>query len=216
MAVPRLGRVYGRAFTLTLLCLLSMSCAPEGWLGHHPPSAYDPRATQSLRIPGGERCLETLTQLGVKYQRLKPRGNMATPVHVVGDIGGIRYVSQGRPSLVCDCRLALALHWSAPVLAAWNISSIEHFGAYADRSTRRGRPSLHAMGLALDAAAFRFASTRQSVAEDYARGVGCWQEAPAVNQVVCRLRDLRLFRELITPDHDADHDDHVHLAIAPL
>ena len=27
---------------------------------------------------------------------------------------------------------------------------------------------------------------------------------------------LRLFRELITPDHDADHRDHVHLAIVPL
>lgn len=199
-----------------LLCVLSLGCAPEGWLGHHPPSAYDHRATQSLRIPGGQRCLDLLNQLGVEHKRLSPRGSVDTPVDVVGDIGGIRYVSQGRASLVCDCRLALALHWSAPVLSAHGIQTVEHFGAYANRSTRRGRPSLHAMGLALDAAAFKFTSARQSVAEDYERGAGCWSEAPAVNQVVCRLRSLGLFRELITPDHDADHDDHVHLAIAPL
>lgn len=199
-----------------LLCAVSLGCAPEGWLGHHPPSAYDPQAVQSLRIPGGKRCLELLNRLGVKYERLSPRGSVDTPVEVVGDIGGIRYVSQGRESLVCDCRLALALHWSAPVLSAHEIQTVEHFGAYANRSTRRGRPSLHAMGLALDAAAFKFTSTRQSVAEDYARGVDCRSEAPAVNQVVCHLRSLGLFRELITPDHDADHDDHVHLAIAPL
>lgn len=199
-----------------LLGLVFVGCAPEGWLGRHPPSAYDARATQSLRIPGGQRCLELLTQLGIEHRRLSPRGRVKTPVEILGDIGGVSYMSQGRESLVCDCRLALALHWSAPLLSAWHVSKVEHFGAYANRTTRAGRPSLHAMGLALDAAAFEFANARQSVAEDYARGVGCWADAPAVNRVVCELRSLGLFRELITPDHDADHDDHVHLAIAPL
>jgi hypothetical protein len=207
----------GRGFAGALLSVAALGCA-LGPIGAQTPSAYDPWATASRRIPGGARCLQLLGQLGIKYQRLSPRGNVATPVEVVGDIAGIRYVSQGRQSLVCDCRLALALHWSGPVLAAWKISTIEHFGAYANRSTRRGAPSAHAMGLALDVATFQFSSTRQTVAEHYARGwgAGCRPEAPAINQVVCRLRGLGLFRELITPDHDADHHDHVHLAIAPL
>ncbi len=203
---------------LALVLLFALGCAHEGAFGGGPqtPAAYDPSARQSLRIPGGERCLSLLNQLGIKYERIATRGRMNTPVKVTGDIAGIRYVSEGRPSLICDCRLALALHWSAPVLSAWHISEIEHYGAYVNRGTRGGRPSLHAQGLALDAARFKFSRMSQSVSEDFGRGAGCWPEAPVLNRVVCQLRGLGLFRELITPDHDADHHDHVHLAIAPL
>jgi hypothetical protein len=171
-----------------------------------------------LRIPGGKRCLELLGQLGVQFKPLAQRGKMATPVEVRGEIGGIRYTSGGKRSLVCDCRLALALHWSAPVLNAWNISEVEHMGAYVNRTTRRGRPSLHALGLALDAAKFKSKHESHSVARDYVRGLGpaCVDGAPTLNQMACQLRHLGLFRELITPDHDSDHHDHFHLAIVPL
>src|SRR5688500_11430587 len=84
----------------------ALGCAREGRLGYpEAPSAYDPRAVQSLRIPGGAQCLALLDRLGVKYQRLPPRGSMGTPVQITGDIGGVRYLQEGRPHLVCDCRL---------------------------------------------------------------------------------------------------------------
>ena len=203
-----------RFLALTLYLLLASSCAR---IGGTPP-AYDPSARESLRIPGGKRCLALLTRLGVKHRPLPARGRMAVPVSVTGDIGGIIYTQGGKPSLICDCRLVLALHWAAPVLRAWHVSEVEHFGAYANRTTRRGRPSLHALGLALDAARFRFPDQNASVAKSYAQGLGggCSPEAPALNRVVCELRALGLFRELITPDHDADHQDHVHLGIVPL
>lgn len=194
------------------LCLIWLGCARET-----VPPAYDPRSLESLRIVGGERCLSILKRLGVEYTAIGPRGQAETLVEVHGEIGGIRYTSQGRRSLVCDCRLALALYWSAPVFTRWNISEVEHMGAYVDRRTRRGRPSLHARGLALDAARFKSSSTSHSVSRDYARGLGsgCFEGAPPLNQIACQLRDLGLFRELITPDHDADHHDHFHLAIVP-
>jgi len=200
-------------FSVLSFSLIALGCAREGL-----PPAYQPSSIESLRIPGGTRCLELLSQLGISYRRLPARGGMATPVEVRGDIGGIRYTSEGRRSLVCDCRLALALHWSAPVLAAWDISEVEHMGAYVNRRTRAGRPSLHALGLALDAAKFKSARGSHSVARDYVRGLGhsCYQDAPPLNQMACQLRQLGLFRELITPDHDADHHDHFHLAIVPL
>lgn len=199
---------------LALTCLLSAGCA----LGGSTPPAYDPSARESLRIPGGQRCLALLDRLQIEHRRLRARGRMATPVEITGAIAGVRYTNAGKTWLLCDCRLALALHWAAPVLSAWRISEVEHYGAYADRGTRRGRPSLHALGLALDVAAFKFADSTQRVRRDYARdqGSGCAQDAPAVNRVVCQLRGLGLFRELITPDHDADHHDHVHLGILPL
>jgi len=205
--------IRGLAVGLSIAIWLS-GCAHEG----ATPDAYDASAVQSLRIPGGKRCLSLLKQLGVQYKRLSPRGHVATPVEVTGDIAGVRYTSGGKASLVCDCRLALALHWSAPVLTAWHVSEIEHYGAYSNRTTRRGRPSLHALGLAIDAARFKFSNSSQSVEDGFARGwgAGCWPDAPVLNRVVCQLRGLGLFRELITPDHDADHHDHVHLGIVPL
>ena len=107
---------------LLLLSVFGLACAREGRGAFSPsPAAYEPRAIESLRIPGGARCLELLDELHVKYARLPPKGGMATPVEIRGEIGGIRYTTGGRRTLVCDCRLALALEWSAPVLAAWNI-----------------------------------------------------------------------------------------------
>jgi hypothetical protein len=77
---------------------------------------------------------------------------------------------------------------------------------------------LHAQGLALDVARLQFPDARLDVAHNYERGwgAGCRPDAPALNRVVCQLRQLGLFRELITPDHDDDHQDHVHLGILPL
>lgn len=195
---------------LVLGLLLSLGCAHEGRV----PAAWDATAVQSLRIPGGKRCLAVLDQLGIEYEKLSPRGRVSTPVKIRSDIAGITF----KPQLVCDCRLALALHWSAPVLESWHIREVEHYGAYANRTTRSGRPSLHAQGLAVDIARFRFPDARLDVASNYERGwgAGCRPNAPPLNRVVCQLRELGLFRELITPDHDADHHDHVHLGILPL
>lgn len=201
-----------KSWLLACLGLLSLGCALDG-----VPPAYDPSSRESLRIAGGERCLEILSGLGVQYEHLGARGKASTLVNVRSDIGGVLYTTGGKRSLVCDCRLALALYWSAPVLSRWNISEVEHMGAYVDRRTRRGSPSLHALGLALDAATFKSEGNSHSVAHDYERGVrGCSPQAPPLNQLACELRRLRLFRELITPDHDADHHDHFHLAILPL
>lgn len=195
---------------LLLGFLLAIGCAHEGQL----PPAWDATAAQSLRIPGGKRCLEVLGQLGVKYEKVAPRGRVKTPVKIKSAIGGVTY----KPALVCDCRLALALHWTAPVLQSWHIHEVEHYGAFSNRMTRGGRPSLHAQGLALDVARFKFPDARLDVASNYERGwgAGCRPNAPALNRVVCQLRELGLFRELITPDHDDDHRDHVHLGILPL
>jgi hypothetical protein len=202
-----------RRVPFTLSVLLALGCAHEG----QTPPAYDASAAQSLRIPGGKRCLALLDRLGVKYKKLSPRGRVKTPVEITGDIGGVRYTTGGKTSLVCDCRLGLALEWSAPVLKSWHISEVSHYGAFSNRSTRGGRPSLHAQGLALDVARFKFPDSSLSVSDAYGRGwgAGCRPNAPAINQVVCQLRALGLFRELITPDHDSDHHDHVHLGILP-
>jgi hypothetical protein len=180
--------------------------------------ASDQRANESLRIPGGQTCLEWLTRLNIRHRALPATRGMRTPVRVTGPIAGVSYVLGGRAEVTADCRLILALDWIGPHLRQFGVTAVRHSGAYVYRRTRSGRPSLHARGLALDVHEFSFSTTHFEVKRHYQRNLdsGCTRSAPTLNQLECRLRGLRLFRELITPDHNADHYDHLHLAIAPL
>lgn len=181
--------------------------APRAWFAED----------RSQRIPGGEKCLSWLPRLGIRHERLPPRPGVATPVAVHGPIGGVEYRTLGESQVVADCRLILALDWIGPSLREFGISEVRHSGAYVYRTQRSGRKSLHASGLAIDLHAFVGPGGPAVVESDFARGLGdgCEAGAPELNRLVCELRRLRVFRELITPDHDHDHHDHVHVAISP-
>jgi hypothetical protein len=79
-----------------------------------------------------------------------------------------------------------------------------------------GRLSLHAYGLALDVHEVIAQGKSYVVARDFAKGLpnGCAESAPLLNRLACRLAQLRMFQELLTPDSNADHHDHLHIAIA--
>jgi hypothetical protein len=143
---------------------------------------------------------------------------MIDPVRVTGPINGIDFFSEGERGITCDCRMVLALDWSARALAPLGVTGIRHSGAYVYRTTKSGRPSLHARGLAIDVHAVDFGGHVRWVEKDFERGRrgDCDPDAPALNRVECQLRSLQLFRELITPDDNHDHHDHLHLAISPL
>jgi hypothetical protein len=185
-------------------------------VGDTPP-AWDRGADQSLRLPTGEACYAWLARLGIEHERVGPVAGIADPVRVTGPIGGIAYSSELQSGVLCDCRLALALDWSARTLAPMGVTAIRFSGAYVNRTTRSGKPSMHARGLAIDVHAITVGQQTLWVEKEYERGLGsgCDDAAPTVNQAACRLRALRLFRELITPDHNWDHRDHLHLGIAP-
>jgi hypothetical protein len=140
-----------------------------------------------------------------------------TPVIVLGPIGGVRFWSTSGP-LIVDCRFALGLSEVASDFAGLGIESARFSGAYVYRTSRKGRLSLHAYGLAMDLHDVRTASGVQTVKRDFLRGTreSCSPEQPIPNQLACRLRRRGLFRELLTPDYNSDHHDHLHLGIAPL
>jgi hypothetical protein len=198
---------------------------PEAWgpPAHGPEPgvmpSYDARA-----IPGGEPCLAELGRMGVSYKRLAMLKGVQTPVHVTGPLGGLRFTAVAGLPLYLDCRMAVALAWTAPHLLEMGVTEVRFSGAYVFRSTRAGRPSRHALGLAIDIHALTFSSagysaplTRLEVKRDFRRGTQwCQPDAPRLNQVACRVKQLGLYRELLTPDYDRDHHDHFHLAIWPL
>jgi len=168
-------------------------------------------------IPGGGDCVERLRERGARFETLPTERGVDTPILVRGPLGGVEYWSPAGP-MVVDCRMALALERVAPEFLALGITRARFSGAYVYRTSKQGRLSLHAYGLALDMHEVTTATGTYSVRSDFERGLseGCREDAPVLNRLACRLRALGLFRELLTPDYDADHQDHLHIGLAPL
>jgi len=170
----------------------------------------------AAEFPGGDACLSELRSAGVPFQLASEKRGVATPVAIEGPIGGVRYWTLGAGPMVADCRLALALAKVAPELRSLGITAMRFSGAYSYRMAKVGRLSLHAYGLAIDVHEVLADGKSYVVARDFAKGLpnGCAVDAPLLNRLACRLAQLRLFQELLTPDSNADHHDHLHVAIA--
>lgn len=170
----------------------------------------------AAEFPGGDACLGELHSAGVPFQVVAEKRGVSTPIAIEGPIGGVRYWTIGAGPMVSDCRLALALAKVAPELRGLGISAMRFSGAYSYRMAKVGRLSLHAYGLALDVHEVTADGKSFVVAKDFAKGLpnGCAAGAPLLNRLACRFVQLRLFQELLTPDSNADHRDHLHIAIA--
>jgi hypothetical protein len=175
-----------------------------------------PVAVSTAPIPAGDACVAELGALGIRHRRLEERRGVETPVKIEGPLGGIDYVAGAGLPFESDCRLAIALHQVGPVLATLGITKLRYSGVYTYRMSRTGRLSLHAHGLAIDVHEAFADGTWLSVKRDYQAGLTepCADGAPLLNRATCKLKATSLFRELLTPDHNADHRDHLHLAIS--
>lgn len=181
--------------------------------GRPRPLAADLIAAE---LPAGDDCLSRLRASGVAFQTVPEKVGVDTPIAIDGSIGGVRYWTFGAGPMIADCRLALALVKLAPALHELGISAVRFSGAYSYRMARVGRLSLHAYGLALDIHEVTADGKSAVVSRDFARGMSnsCVSEAPVLNRLACRLAEARLFQELLTPDSNADHHDHLHVALA--
>lgn len=170
----------------------------------------------AAEFPSGDACLSQLRSSGVPFQVVADKRGVETPIAIEGPIGGVRYWTVGAGPMVSDCRLALALAKVAPELRGMGITAMRFSGAYSYRMAKVGRLSLHAYGLALDVHEVTADGKSFVVAKDFAKGLpnGCAANAPLLNRLACRFAQLRLFQELLTPDSNADHRDHLHIAIA--
>ena len=168
-------------------------------------------------VPRGNQCTSELERLGARYEALDELRGVETPVDVEGPIGGVRYTVGATAPLRADCRLVVALHRLGPGLLARGVTEVRYSGAYVYRTTHAGnRLSLHAHGLAIDVHGFVIRGERYTVKHDFARNrqaADC-RGLPPVNEIACWWRQTGMFRELLTPDSDADHHDHIHIALS--
>lgn len=179
---------------------------PAGCLRQVPPPAT------------GAACLAELDRRGIDWQMAATEVansacTVATPVRV--SAASIAWNQSG----IVACRFALTLDDFAredvePLARAYfgePVREIRHFGTYACRPTRAGKPSLHAHGEAIDIAGFELEDgTVISVEHDW-RGAGVRSDfLHAVVRAACRR-----FSMVLTPDSNRDHYNHLHLDSGP-
>lgn len=162
-------------------------------------------------------CLNRLSAGGVRFDMLDATRGVVTPIQVKSDLGGIRYVPLGGLGLVVDCRFALTLMQLGPMLRELGVTALHYSGAYVYRMSAKGRLSLHANGLAIDVHEVTVGGEQLSVKKAFVKGLGdsCESNFPPLNRVACHLKRSHVFKEMLTPDYNADHHDHFHMAIAP-
>jgi hypothetical protein len=166
----------------------------------------------------GEGCIDSLGAAGIEFDQVDSVRGVDAPVVVTSPIGQIRYYANGNLPLLLDCRMAVTLANIAPLLREHGVSEVRFSGAYVYRMSSKGKLSLHARGLALDVHEMTVQGEKLSVKSHFAKGLGseCAANFPVLNRVACGLMGTGVFKELLTPDYDADHHDHFHIAIAPI
>ncbi|WP_374390754.1 extensin family protein [Brevundimonas sp.] len=175
-----------------------------------------------------EACMRLLREAGVQVERASDRddGGFCQVRGAVRITGGATPLAPA--GVVMQCPLALRyVLWDRQVLqpAAREIlgspvARVENFGTYSCRriygsSNVDDRPSEHARANALDVAAVTLENGRKvSVLADW-DGQGPAGESGARFLERARGGGCRLFSNVLTPDYNAAHADHLHLDAAP-
>lgn len=171
------------------------------------------------RLPAVARdhaqCLAALDRLGIRYRpEIQPASTPAAcrvdnPVRVTAAT-----IAWNQPAMA-SCEFVLvfdrfeneALRPLARRYFGQDVKMIEHYGAFDCRTTDTGRPSEHAKGLAMDVAGFELADGRRvMVRDDWNRRDAAGRFLHAVARAACRY-----FHEVLDPDSDRDHFNHIHL-----
>jgi hypothetical protein len=164
-------------------------------------------------LPANEECLRELQKANVDFRRAPPTRGVQTPVIVRGKLAGVSFWANDKRPLLLDCRLALALSRLEPVFSRLGVSRARFSGAYVMKSTRTGRLSHHAYGLAIDIHELTIEGEDIAVEGGFLKGRGCDRRGSKLNRLACELKASGYFEELLTPDYNYDHRDHFHVAV---
>lgn len=177
-------------------------------------------------------CRRILRNAGVQFDTL-PRDKapqISSPLALQSPLLGVEFdpANGMAKNGVVDCRLAAALLAWAPILRDAGVERVEHYSTYRPGARVRttGKTSGHAHALAIDAARFFLKDGRVlEVDVDWEErergGAPCPvrrsenADGRILRQVVCRAVERGLFQVVITPHHDRDHQNHVHLELVP-
>ncbi|MGE0329047.1 MAG: extensin family protein [Polyangiaceae bacterium] len=212
---------------------LAAQVTPGAPLSLPPTPTSPPALSYSALSP--DACAKQLAarQLPVKaYTPNKATRDVALPVQLNGPLNGVSIVMNGAKTPgsrgdydVLDCRLALSLDDWTRELSRRGVQVLRHASLLRPGAVIRssGRPSQHALGLAIDVASLELQDgTRYEVQRDFAGSIGapvCTEQVDTASRwlrgLVCDTHQSRVFNLILTPNYNADHHDHVHLDLEP-
>ena len=190
---------------LALAALSALAaCASHGPAPPAPPLTYN-----------DQQCLAELNRLGVQYQ-VEPQSASTSRACLVQNPIRVSAatVPFSRPT-VAACGFVLKFdQFERDVIRPLakrsfgrDLKAVVDIGAYSCRSTRAGRESEHAHGLAMDIAGFELSDgTMILVKQEWTRHGKARDFLHAVATQACHY-----FNEVLDPDSDRDHVDHIHL-----
>jgi hypothetical protein len=202
--------------------LLSFSGLTRRWLALAALAVLAACASHVSAPPGppplsrsDAQCLAELNRLGVQYQ-VEPQSASTSPACLVQNPIRVSAatIPFSRPT-VAACNFVLkfdefereVIRPLAKRTFGRDLKTVVHFGAYSCRPTHAGRESEHAHGLAMDIAGFELTDgTMISVKQDWTKRGKGHDFLRAVAAQACRY-----FNEVLDPDSDRDHVDHIHL-----
>jgi hypothetical protein len=162
---------------------------------------------------GKAQCESEIARRKIAVERVSEARGVLDPMRLAGPLGGIDFhsmlpVAQRKtsPYEIYDCRLVLALHDFAKILARHGVVEVVHFSVYRPAKID-GIGKRHAGALAIDAAIFKMKDgTSLSVEKDY-------RTSPVLAQMVREAADERLFNVLLGPKYNWAHRNHFHLEV---
>lgn len=180
------------------------------------PGACGPRLPAPS--PDAAQCLAELDRRGVQYQ-LAPQAASAGLCAVDNPVSVTAAAIPWNQPGVVSCAFASRLERfdrevvqpAAQRYLGESVRRLRHLGTYSCRDTAGGRLSEHATGNAMDLAGFEMADGALVLVERDWRHPGPRRDfLRAVARRACGY-----FTEVLTPDSDRDHWNHLHLDIGP-
>lgn len=205
----------------------------------------DPRAPRpSARYAAMDRraCLDALAARKIGVSVIDKARGVLVPVRLTGPVGGVTFRTDApaierasSPSEVFDCRLVLALHDLAKVLASHGVDEVRIASAWRPVKSRRStdRPRIrHGGALAVDITRLGKKlgpgeTTKRwlTIASDFQASINeplCVAprrslppSAKELRQITCEARDRKVFTSILTPAYNHAHHDHLHVEIRP-
>lgn len=191
--------------------------------------ANPPRANRWARLtPASCRAELRRLRIPVANAGIASPG-VATPLRLGGSLEGIQYHVPGHQSVygILDCRLALVLRDFSTLLKKHGVSAVWVDNMYRPHAhLAPGKPSQHSYGLAIDIQGFVLESGKSlEVERDWHGAIGtpwCGPDAyfddPSdaailLRNLTCDALRAGLFHDVLTPNYDIAHRNHLHLDI---
>lgn len=185
-------------------------------------------------------CEAELGKRAIPFARAAPTVGVRAPVRLKGPVHGVAIhtalpaaMREKSESEIFDCRLVLALDdYVTQVVAKHDVVEMIHFSAY--RSAKNGgctpkyTGKQHCAGLALDVGTYvKRDGTTLDVKRDFGGKIGSGTCEPGMKPqkpgpaqaelwgFVCEAARLGLFNVVLTPNFNAQHENHMHLEVTP-